>query len=773
MKRRTTLFLITIILVSTGLGITSLSKTNSMLWDDGKKTNLSTTTGDITFPFEKTFHIGDDNYWNMSDLLDVNHTLENIPSFEGAGITAYEGDDAIPGISATMYLVRVELLNATIYDDHDIANDGEIYFNSTINGNFTRTENEGVEDIDTIDVNLVGFHAWCFSLDISIEVWDDDTYPDPDDALGDYHFQTTSPSSQIINTLTDIGDARLWIEIEVLDTVTGVTAEQLADGCKPYLYFCDETTKTEEANETYSRVLTGYDSDKGKNVICVQFIYYWDKEYFPIPVNSQFHQYDFEEFLIFIDPADILHPYRYVFDDGSYVSNTYSSRIAIWEYSTTTDILNTEAYISEELTQLLGYNYTTNYKIFDLGDATNELRTGLAGIDTMNILVQTSFHNFQEGPPGTFDICTTELGYNYSLSILNDSKIREFFRIHYGAFEEGLWWISYIGKDTPKVHPFTFDIMNPFVFPYVINGYPNVVDNIDLFQKANKNFINYEYSIDITPAFLVKARYKITAPDTVQPGEEFDATVELQILEDETEIALFYDLYLNATLKALFYSSNYQFTTEGKYSVNIPVKTLRMLMAFMGYYPYYGFDMLDVDKSGFLTLDHFSLSPQLLGTIMMTNASLHLWDLFVDTFDDALTTKQLNVLGYFMEAIDLKMGAGFFGYTTGNISTSNDAIGVMDATDFEFDGDVMSKEVTITVADSITSGQTFNIVLDDLAYIFQMLADWSLEIDFGPIISLLAPQYEQMVFDIGTFPNISWTSEDSEQTSISTVTKTI
>ena len=54
---------------------------------------------------------------------------------------------------------------------------------------------------------------------------------------------------------------------------------------------------------------------------------------------------------------------------------------------------------------------------------TDEFRMGTSGIQTMNLLVQTSFHNFQEGQPGGIDIVSSELGFNYTINDLNDSIV--------------------------------------------------------------------------------------------------------------------------------------------------------------------------------------------------------------------------------------------------------------------------------------------------------------------------------------------------------------
>jgi len=774
MRSRRSLFLILVIMLSIAFGSSYQGTLAGTILHPTLPRTMSSVSGDVTFPFPKEVFLSGDNYWNMTDLLTVNQTLDDIPAMVGDGITAYTGSDVVPQISATMYLVKLTFINSTIYVDHDGLpfDAGEIYFNATINGNFTKTENVDTNNDETIDLNIQIYYAWCFQLDINIDVWDDDQYPDPDDSLGTYHFQTTNPTTQLINQTTDLGDARVILQLEVLATQAYVTAEKLADGCKPYLWITDETAYTEEADEVYSRVLYGYDSTKGKNVICIQYIYYWDEEYFPFPIDVKFHEDDYEQFLIFIDPADFMDPYRYVLDDGSYVSNAQSSRIAIWENSATTGILTTNAYISEELMPLLGSNYTTDYKTFNLAEATNELLLGLSGVTTMKVLVQTSFHNFQEGPPGTYDYPRNRIGYNYTVDELTDEKIREFFRNHYEAFEQGLWWISEIGLDTPKVHPFTFDVMNPFQFPYIINGYPNVVENIELFQEANKNYISYEYEITLTLAFLIKARYTITSPDQVEPGEDFDVTIEVEMLENDIEVAFLYDFFLNGSIKALFVEKNFLFDYNGKIGVNIPLGTIGNILSILGYNPYTKTG-ISIDDAGYLIVDNFALSTHFLGDIMEADVSLHLWDIMKTELPGYYPdmTQSINVLDWFMDAIDFKMNSVFSGFVNGTIASSNPALASITVDEFEFDGSTISTTTHVTVAEDVTSTQTFDIVLDDLAFIFSFLTDWSFEIDFEPVIALLAPQYAQMAFDLGTFPNVQWGSSDSRQISTSTVEK--
>ena len=138
MRKRTSIFLIITILASSSLSIMAISNSVAMLANNDGLTTMDTITGDLEFPFQKTLSLDGNNFWNMTDLLDVNQTLDSIETFEGDGITAYTGSEVVPEIDDTRYLVSVVLVSSQIFDDKDIGA-GEIYFNITINGNFTET----------------------------------------------------------------------------------------------------------------------------------------------------------------------------------------------------------------------------------------------------------------------------------------------------------------------------------------------------------------------------------------------------------------------------------------------------------------------------------------------------------------------------------------------------------------------------------------------------------------------------------------------------------
>ncbi|MHA1356164.1 MAG: hypothetical protein ACTSR1_13415, partial [Candidatus Heimdallarchaeota archaeon] len=125
-----------------------------------------------------------------------------------------------------------------------------------------------------------------------------------------------------------------------------------------------------------------------------------------------------------------------------------------------------------------------------------------------------------------------------------------------------------------------------------------------------------------------------------------------------------------------------------------------------------------------------------------------------------ITEKPLNVLDYFIESMDLTMGAGFEAFTNGTISTDESEGLDIDVENFEFDGTTMSEVAHVTVANDVLNGEEVKIILDDLEYHFQLFADWNFNIQFGDIIGLIAPQYEEMNFNLGTFPNIDFVSSD-------------
>lgn len=198
--------------------------------------------------------------------------------FNQTGVDVYLGADLIPGSTAAIpgsgslsYLV-VNITESYIYDDNEPAIDlfpgGEIYFKIWANGNYTRFPQEdtieGVDNGETVPIDVIGFTGWTWNNTVEVEVWESDT--GGDDYLGKVSYSTGNPTDETIELQTDIGDANVTIQFIVTGSKNTLTAQDLLWGYQPYLYVDDETSGTEEPDGIYGRVCVGNDEVMGKTL---------------------------------------------------------------------------------------------------------------------------------------------------------------------------------------------------------------------------------------------------------------------------------------------------------------------------------------------------------------------------------------------------------------------------------------------------------------------------------------------------------------------------
>jgi len=290
------------------------------------KTQTKTDNIPIEFAHSENFNIEIAETTFQTDEFNGSEFLDALNDFNQTGINVYTGSDVIPGSSGaipgtgSLSYLTINLTESYIYADHDIG-DGEIYFKIWMNGNYTRYPTTGeisASDGDTLYLDLVGFEGWTWNNTVLIEVWESD-FPDQDDFLGQALYSTGDPKNETVELRTKIGaidgDANVTVQFNVTNTKTFFTADELLWGYQPYLYIDDETSGTEEPDGIFGRVCIGNDPVMAKTLWALQYFFYWDIEtYGTSPLEVQLHKYDYEEFLLYLDPTDITKPVRIVYD---------------------------------------------------------------------------------------------------------------------------------------------------------------------------------------------------------------------------------------------------------------------------------------------------------------------------------------------------------------------------------------------------------------------------------------------------------------------------
>ncbi|MFX1511408.1 MAG: hypothetical protein ACFFCQ_02370, partial [Promethearchaeota archaeon] len=511
----------------------------------------------IEFSHSEDFSITMDEQQVEAEDFNGSEFLDGLTTFNQTGISVYTGSDLIPGFadsipgsSALSYLI-INITESYIYNDHDgsFLGPGEIYFEIRVNGNYSRCPESGVfnaTDGDTLDLGVIGFQGWAWNTTVQIDVLESDGLVT--DSLGSITYTTLTPQDTIIEFQTDLGDANVTVQFNVTDTKTTITAEELLWGYQPYLYIDDETSGTEEPDGIYGRVCVGHDAEMDKILWALQYFFFWEKEtYGSGPLEVQLHKYDYEEFLIFLDPTDITKPVRIVFDQALnmlYPEHEY----VIYESSpTATGIFNLTVDFPENFHPFLGTNLTVEYTVYDLYSLNPDLIPSQIGAQTLKLTIDTFYHAFDSGEG------SNEISYHYFVQKLTDSLLKDW----YGHLNESLSGTIItipliIDYTTPEISPFTFFASNPFQRPYLINAWSNVMDDLDAFADAQSADISLAANLNITIIMSMEGLVTIEHPETVLHGESYVLNYSIEMYDDKLTLTTNYDLGLNISTNFWF-----------------------------------------------------------------------------------------------------------------------------------------------------------------------------------------------------------------------------
>ena len=393
------------------------------------------------------------------ELPNIGEYVEkNLTSFGSDGTEEYTGEMVIDEINEQFYMLNITLVNVAIGDDDKDGlgqGAGDIFVEGYANGNYTRYPESGEEfqlnSNENVNVSIQLVDSIAYNYEIIFEVRDADTL-DEDDSLGFVEYNPISMKNQSFSLETDTSEAILTFEVSLYN-LTEITAKQILDGNRPYLYVEDETSKTELPNDLVGRVIIG--EDNGINAMVLQYFFYWNNEYSPDGGLYSFnlHKNDFEAFYVYYDLNNFSEPYRYVFNNYIYsnIPGFPNENLLILEKGaneTENEYVNT---INEDLQLLLGVNTKQIVKMLPMSEIKDweydsllnrrkdvSIST-LMGAKSVELTIDTSYHTFDLGPGGN------EYGFNYNkTSALNDSRIKSWYSIIEDTFDNGTKNWSYI-----------------------------------------------------------------------------------------------------------------------------------------------------------------------------------------------------------------------------------------------------------------------------------------------------------------------------------------
>ncbi len=707
--------------------------------------------GTITNEFDANF--GYQYNKSLGSFDDINFTPQNLTEYVYQNLTdttavdantTYEWNDPITTLNDIYYNITVDIYQIDVFDDKDTFDAGEIYFSTSVNNYHERLPAEGSElslnDGETAFVDFLIFNSTSTNLEVKIEVFDDDGVAD--DSLGSIFLQYDSPMNVTNSLNTDTADAKVYFNIIAIANNRPLTAGELLNGMKPLLNIDDEVGNDLPDN-VFGRVLEG--DDNGTDALVLQYLFYWPNERNLLGVTL--HNYDFELVLIYLNISDGLSPYRLVFNNYFYTDDSDPSEdILILEKGAVEETIEYNTEITTDLNMLIGTstNQTVRYKPLSAVENwqyatlqyTNASKMSMAGYTTFELTVETNYHNFDIGPGGDF------IGYKYSVEALNHSIIQTLYAEIQTALEGGT---HFVFSKTPVYSPFSFDLMQVFKAPYLISSYGQIIENIEMFDKANDAGLQLDQSLDIGFEVVFPAKVKYTHDAEINPGSTSSISIELE-KSDEIILILTYDYSVHINFSYWFMQLDTFYNNTGEIEFNFDTGLLSPALSALGLDEFAYDDIFNFKD--FISFDSLVITPKLLGTLMAGSISLNLWNVLEFVLGTAFPASKIifKILGFFIENMDLTAEFFIESYVDTTVSSNDDL--TLTASTIKFTEDAMVNTFDITLPDGTTAKQV-QIDIADLAYKMDMGIDWSFNLGFKSPLNLIIPDFK---WEIGTYP---------------------
>jgi len=688
----------------------------------------------------------------------------NLTDFTSDGSIEYYENDIVEEMNENYYDINVKLLNVAIGDDDKDGfgqGAGDIFIEGYVNGNYTRypeIDNElQLNANENINVSVQLMNSLAFNYHISIEVRESDL--DTDDSFGFINFAPNNIDNTSLVLETDTGEATLTFEITTIYKTNNVTAKQILDGNRPYMYVDDETSNTELPDDLVGRIVIG--DDNGVNAMVLQYFFYWNGEYSPDGGNFSYylHQNDFEAFYVYYDLDDFDEPYRIVFNNYIYknISDFPGKKLLILEKGGIEGVQDYNNNITDELQFILGQDTIQTVNIMPMSEIYNweydtllnkrkdVSMTSAMGAKTVELNVDTSYHTFDLGPGGE------KYGFNYTeVSSLNYTRIKSWYSIIEDTINNGSKYWSFFGIDVPNVAPFTFDVKQVFNAPYVIKGFDTLKKtSLDQLKRAKNSMLN------ITQLLEIKVSYNFPSKIDMSYDNQFTAgTTQIvkfeYILKNEVEIIVEYKYQIQANLSFWMMQGDFKQIFEGKFEFDINTGIIKSIAEKVNLDK---FMVEDKEISEYLSLSGLTFYPNIFGTIIDGSFVIDLWDLTKTlitkyTLNDPLTKTILEIIGFFIDHLELSLDFEVAGVMSVPISVSDENV-QLNQTNLIFKENDMVEYVEIVIPNEIMND--FTLIIEKVSYGLNFNIEWIF--GFG-LISPLNKFLLDLEWSLGVYPDL-------------------
>ena len=718
-----------------------------------KAIEYTTLSDDFNLHFEKDWIESSETESEEFEIPDVESLVNNISSFIAPGYSVYTGEQIPQENTFNKYHYRLNLTGVKIIDDHDIFDAGDIFFRGFVNHQIDdEIYNSLMFDYNLGEFNdgeesnfaVTLFDNWSYDLMFQLELYDDDA--GSVDSFGIWEDQLDQSNNSVI--IINYGsDAVVNYTLEVLEGPQITTASDLLDAYKPYLFSDVETIYDDPADYVFGRVIEGYDEVKGYNTSCLQYLYYFPYEY--SGTNEFVHYWDWEMVLIFIDYSVGRFPYRLVWDNGYYFGAPSGyDWIDGQEYRIFDDYLpegvyNEEVEFSEALKPLLGAQQELEITIMPIStvfDLTYE-KWGLFewGMPTFQGTIETSYHQFDLGDAGGTD--PLDMNRDYDILEFTDDIIRQAYNSLNDSFSGGVHELD--GYYTPNYAPFSWDVSQPFSYPYLFTNYKKLATDINAFNDA-KESKTFDYTMDknVKLSLDVPCTVSTEIPKAVNPGEVVNTILNIELIEENTIVTLdlWYDI--NFTVDLCFWEHTWNIQIDEQIEYNIGNGTLKV----------FGMDINtnandddvalsfeDYGLGDYVTIGGF-VDSAVIGTILSIEIRLSIAELI----KTLVGPEYAWIVDLIVQGLDLVINPLLDGFVEFDLMLGDTPIeeGItLDQLESEI-------PVTFTMPSGSTSELQFQI--DNLQYGVNFRIDWGIDLMWAMIPGLFIDDY---YWQIGSFPN--------------------
>jgi hypothetical protein len=319
------------------------------------------------------------------------------------------------------------------------------------------------------------------------------------------------------------------------------------------------------------------------------------------------------------------------------------------------------------------------------------------------------------------------------------------------SFTEGIHAIN--GVYTPNYAPFSWDISQPFTFPYLLNNYPKLVCDIESFNAAS---ISRSASIkvvkDIKLTIKCPATLTMNLPYELLPGQTSAGTLNVFLNQAKARVELAVFFNITFTINNSFFSGEWNIIINQTIALDASKNTLEIFGTSLDF----DYSLLDpIDFDGFEIGDYLSitggLTPNLIGEMISLEIAISLSAIL----SDLLPEPYGSFLDLIIEDLSLIINPILTGYMKMDILAGSQTL----VNDYQFIQANTTIPINFTAPSSGSNPWTFNIV--DLSYGVNFRVDWEVGLAWATIPSFF---FEDQTWSLGTWPSFDIKIADGSAT---------